>query len=44
VREHKVRLPDEFTDHVRRREELTDSITVDETWWRSASLGETAPD
>lgn len=44
VREHNVRLPDEFTEHVRRREALTDSITVDETWWRSAKPGRTALD
>ena len=39
VREHDVRLPDEFTEHVRRRKALNDSITVDETWWRGAAPG-----
>ena len=37
VREHGVRLPQEFAEHVRRREALTDGITVDETWWRRAA-------
>jgi hypothetical protein len=42
VREHHVRLPDEFTEHVRRRVGLVDGITVDEAWWRDATPGEVA--
>lgn len=37
VREHAVRLPDSFTAHVARMEELTDDLVVDDLWWRSQS-------
>ncbi|WP_374969511.1 hypothetical protein [Terrabacter sp. BE26] len=34
VLEHDVRLPNEFVDHVRAQNELTDGLRVDDTWWR----------
>ncbi|MFL6172915.1 MAG: hypothetical protein ACJ716_08480, partial [Marmoricola sp.] len=38
VREHQVRLPRDFVAHVRARAELADDVTVDDSWWRHASL------
>jgi hypothetical protein len=35
VRQHSVRLPTAFTDHVERMETLTDGLTIDDTWWRT---------
>jgi hypothetical protein len=36
VRQQSVRLPTAFTDHVERMEALTDGLTIDDTWWRTA--------
>ncbi|MGZ4599251.1 hypothetical protein [Oryzihumus sp.] len=35
VRDHAVRLPGEFVEHVGRMESLTDGLVVDDGWWRS---------
>ena len=35
VLDHHVRLPREFIEHVRDRDELTDEVEVDDRWWRS---------
>jgi hypothetical protein len=35
VRDHHVRLPAEFVAHVRLRDELSDGVQVDESWWRT---------
>ena len=35
VRDHHVRLPAEFVAHVRLRDELSDDVLVDESWWRT---------
>ena len=35
VLDHNVRLPREFVAHVEAREELSDGVRVDESWWRS---------
>lgn len=35
VIDHRVRLPQQFVDHVERARCLTDDAVVDDTWWRS---------
>ena len=36
VRQHSVRLPAAFTEHVERMASLTDGLNIDDTWWRTA--------
>ena len=35
LREHQVRLPGVFADHVRRMIDVFDDVVIDDAWWRS---------
>jgi hypothetical protein len=35
VLDHRVRLPDEFVQHVHAQNAFTDDVSVDDSWWRS---------
>jgi len=38
ILKHGIRLPEEFVEHVRRREEMRGDLTVDNSWWQRAAL------